>query len=131
MEGALSDNVVSRSRLGRYVKRHIASLLFRRPLAVELQAPLISFTFDDFPRSSLLAGGAILNRYGLEGTYYTALGLLGTEGPSGRLFVVDDLKALLSQGHELGCHTFAHCHSWETDSVSFERAIVQNSTALQ
>jgi peptidoglycan/xylan/chitin deacetylase (PgdA/CDA1 family) len=36
----------------------------------------------------------------------------------------------LGHGHELGCHTFAHCHSWDTASAVFEESIVKNRTAL-
>src|SRR5439155_9632853 len=108
-----SQNLVS--RLQGYYQRKAASLVFRRRLAIDLQWPLISFSFDDFPRSAWLVGGEILNRFGLAGTYYASLGLAGKETPSGHIFAAGDLKSLLDRGHELGCHTFSHCHSWETD----------------
>ncbi|MBZ5623491.1 MAG: polysaccharide deacetylase family protein [Acidobacteriia bacterium] len=79
---------------------------------INAQRPLISFTFDDFPRSALHTGGAILNRSGLAGTYYACLGLMGGETATGKLFNADDLKILIDRGHELGCHTYSHCHSW-------------------
>ena len=118
------------SKLQGYYRRQAATLLFRRPFVVSPQQPLISFTFDDFPRSALLAGGAILNRYGLVGTYFTALGLLGEHTESGEMFVKDDLVSLLADGHELGCHTFSHCDSWDTRTAAFEKSIVENSAAL-
>src|SRR6266446_1702902 len=94
------------SRLQAYYKRNAARLVFRRPLAIWTQVPLISFTFDDFPRSALVVGGAILNRHGSSGTYYTSLGLLGKDSPSGPICVPGDLRELRQRGHELGCHTF-------------------------
>jgi len=94
------------------------------------QCPLISFTFDDFPRSALLVGGAILSRFGLGGTYYASLGLIGKETASGPIFLSDDLTNLFEQGHELGCHTFSHCDSWETDARTFEDSIMKNREAL-
>src|SRR5438874_10230057 len=97
-------------RFHRYYKRNASRFVFRRPLAIRTQVPLISFTFDDFPRSALAAGGAILNRYGLSGTYYISFGLLGKNSPSGPICVTDDLRELGERGHELGCHTFSHCH---------------------
>jgi glycosyltransferase involved in cell wall biosynthesis/peptidoglycan/xylan/chitin deacetylase (PgdA/CDA1 family) len=97
---------------------------------IKPQRPLISFTFDDFPRSALLAGGAILKRYGLTGTYFVSLGLAGKETPSGHIFVPDDLTILLEEGHELGCHTFAHCDSWATATKTFENSILENREAL-
>ena len=93
--------------------------------------PVISFTFDDFPRSALSIGGAILHRCGVTGTYYASLGLMDQETPSGRIFVSDDLKLVLDQGHELGCHTFSHCDAWRTPTLAFERSIAENRTALE
>src|SRR5438876_6524312 len=114
---------------GRY-QRSAARFLFKRPFVINSQVPLISFTFDDFPRSALLAGGTILNRFGLSGTYYASFGLMGKDAPSGRIFALDDLRPLFQQGHELGCHTFSHCHSWETDTGTFEKSIMENRAAL-
>jgi glycosyltransferase involved in cell wall biosynthesis/peptidoglycan/xylan/chitin deacetylase (PgdA/CDA1 family) len=116
--------------LRRYYRRRAGSLVFRRPFWMSPQRPLISFTFDDFPRSALLAGGAILNRFGRSGTYYASLGLVGKETPSGQIFSPDDLTTLLEQGHELGCHTFSHCDSWETATKTFETSILENHAAL-
>jgi len=117
-------------RVKNYYKRNAARALFRRPLVIRTQLPLISFTFDDFPRSALLVGGTILNRFGLAGTYYASLGLLGKEAPTGQIFVSGDLRTLFERGHELGCHTFSHCHSWDTDTDTFEKSVIENRVAL-
>jgi hypothetical protein len=111
-------------RLQRYYRRIAGSLSFNRPFLIQSKRPLISFSFDDFPRSALLAGGGILNRLGLAGTYYASLGLMGKETPSGQIFSSGDLATLFDQGHELGCHTFQHCDSWDTDTKTFEASIV-------
>lgn len=92
--------------------------------------PYITFTFDDFPRSALYKGGEILIQFNLHATYYASFGLMGTEAPVGTIFVPDDIKELLAQGHELGCHTFAHCHSLETSPNVFEDSIIKNNRAL-
>ncbi len=112
-------------------QRSSATLLFRRPFAIRTATPVISFTFDDFPRSALYQGGAILQQFGLTGTYYASLGLMGTESPSGPMFVPEDLAALLEQGHELGCHTFDHCHAWDTNPDVFTKSIVNNAATLR
>jgi peptidoglycan/xylan/chitin deacetylase (PgdA/CDA1 family) len=92
---------------------------------------MISFTFDDFPRSALREGGAILRKYGFAGTYYTAFGLMGREtSPVGPLFERGDLARLLADGHEMGCHTFAHCDAWKTAPPDFEKSILDNQRAL-
>jgi peptidoglycan/xylan/chitin deacetylase (PgdA/CDA1 family) len=114
----------------RYVARNSAGVLFRRPIAIRAELPLISFTFDDFPRSALLTGGSILKRYCLSGTYYTAFGLIGKPSPSGQICLLDDVRKALDDGHELGCHTYSHCDSWQTEPGVFEGSIIQNRIAL-
>ena len=47
------------AKLDRFYRRKSASVVFRKPLAIRPQQPLISFTFDDFPQSALLAGGVL------------------------------------------------------------------------
>jgi peptidoglycan/xylan/chitin deacetylase (PgdA/CDA1 family) len=132
------NEVVNRMQLLRpwtsvrnYYKRKSAYAVFRKPINISTPQPLISFTFDDFPRTALVAGGAILNRYGASGTYYVSLGILGEDSPSGPLCTSDDLVQLREQRHELGCHTFSHCNSWDTESTVFEHSIIQNRDALK
>ena len=117
-------------RIRNYYQRNVGMILFRRPIQVCLDKPLISFTFDDFPRSALSIGGRILEERGLRGTYYVSLGCLGLNSPVGPVCSTDDVIAVLEHGHELGCHTFSHCHSWKTDSGVYEQSIIQNCAAL-
>jgi hypothetical protein len=99
-------------------------------LTIDLQKPVITFTFDDFPRSAWLTGGAILERSGLRGTYYASLGLMGQTAPTGAICLAEDVRALVERGHELGSHTFDHRHSWDTKTNVFERSILENQAAL-
>jgi peptidoglycan/xylan/chitin deacetylase (PgdA/CDA1 family) len=84
------------------------SAFSRREFPLPDSVPTVSFTFDDFPRSALHTGGAILKSYGACGTYYAAMGLMGKVNHLGQHFSADDLNQLLSEGHELGSHTFSH-----------------------
>jgi hypothetical protein len=95
------------------------------------KTPTISFTFDDFPKSALLAGGSILEEHGAVGTYYTSLGLMDKAAPSGEMFTRDDIYRIIERGHEIGCHTFAHCHAAETSPEAFEASILDNQQALR
>ena len=118
-------------RIHGFYQRRAAHALNTRPLTLDLRTPIVSFTFDDFPRSALLTGGAILEQFGLRGTYYASFGLMGRNAPTGPIFVRKDLPVLVARGHELGCHTFDHCHSWNTTTAAFERSIMVNKTALE
>src|SRR5687768_8348252 len=104
----------------------LSQLLYRRPARMLNTDPLISFTFDDFPRSALHIGGEILKSYGFKGTYYAAFSLLGRDSPVGPIFVESDLASLLADGHELGCHTFAHSNAWITPVHAFEKSLLDN-----
>ena len=123
------DSLLKRFR-GKY-RRTLSTVLCRRPVEMKNTAPLISFTFDDFPQSALQVGGKILRAYGVAGTYYVSLGLLNRDEPTGRICSSTELTEVLAQGHELGCHTFGHCDAWETDSCSFEESIMANRLALK
>jgi peptidoglycan/xylan/chitin deacetylase (PgdA/CDA1 family) len=78
---------------------------------------MVSFCFDDFPRSAYISGGSILKSYRAVGTYYVSMGLAGTVNHQGEHFLADDVRNLLAEGHELGSHTYSHvsCRSssWE------------------
>jgi peptidoglycan/xylan/chitin deacetylase (PgdA/CDA1 family) len=115
---------------GRY-QRVVSNAFFRRSVPMANRTPLVSFTFDDFPRSAIQVAGPILQAHGTGGTYYTALGLMGQrESPVGRLFTLDDLMQVVNDGHELGCHTHGHCDAWLTSPRVFEQSVAENRAAL-
>jgi peptidoglycan/xylan/chitin deacetylase (PgdA/CDA1 family) len=118
------------ARARRWLAMEATRVLFRRRLAVRTALPLISFTFDDFPRSAFREAGSILRRYGIRGTYYVSLSLMGKQSHLGPMFQAEDLRELAHLGHELGSHTFGHCHSWNTPPDVYERAILENQNAL-
>jgi len=110
---------------GKYV-RVTSDYLHRRPLRIKGRGPIVSFTFDDFPRSAFHVGGAILNGYGARGTYFASLGLMGGTAPTGMMFERDDLYQAIGQGHEIGCHTYDHYHAGTTAPRLFEDSVAHN-----
>ena len=111
-------------------QRIAVTSLFRDPVKMRNDVPVISFTFDDFPRTAYHIGGSILRTHGVHGSYYAALGLTGRLAPVGEMFSREDLVNVVADGHELGCHTFGHCHSWNTTPAAFEKSIVDNARCL-
>jgi peptidoglycan/xylan/chitin deacetylase (PgdA/CDA1 family) len=87
--------------------------------------PVISFSFDDFPRSAYLAGGAILVGLGIRATYYTAIGHMKREGQ----LVEEDLARLIEDGNELACHTHTHVSSHAVQADVFELECETNRSA--
>jgi peptidoglycan/xylan/chitin deacetylase (PgdA/CDA1 family) len=114
---------------GAYARR-LARWFGRRTFVVPADRPVISFTFDDFPRSSLATGGATLEQAGFAATYYTAFGLAGTRIATGEMFTLDDLPRALAAGHEIGCHTCEHCPAWETPPREYLASVGRNLRAL-
>ena len=54
---------------------------------------------------------------------------MGQQESTGEIFEREDLQELIQQGHELACHTFDHCDSWETTPAEFEASILKNRRA--
>lgn len=102
----------------------------RRDFVLNGTAAYVSFTFDDFPRSALTEGGRILLDHGARGTYFVSFQLLESQSVSGQIASQGDLEALLSDGHELGCHTFGHLDGSKVSAADFERSIEANRLAL-
>ena len=109
-------------------RRDASRLLARDPLRIILDRPIISFTFDDFPKSALRVGGPLLQTHGFAGTFYASFGLMGQTTGAGEIFTTLDLSELIRSGHELGCHTFDHCHAWNTSPAAFDASIQRNKS---
>jgi len=118
------------TKVRRLLAPEASKALFRERLGLRFAFSVVSFTFDDFPKSAFFEAGSILTRYGVLGTYYTSLGLMGKQSRLGTMYELEDLTELVHLGHELGCHTFGHCHSWNTPPNVYEREILKNQQTL-
>src|SRR5579862_392377 len=117
------------------VRTHVARAVGRwvrsRPADIAWPQGVVSFTFDDFPKSALSTGGAILEKYGLNGTYYAALGLAGsTSGDMGPLHDQGDIRAAHARGHEIACHTYSHLDCSQAPPRAILADIEDNAAAL-
>src|SRR5206468_1978257 len=63
-----------------------------RALDTRLGEPVVSFCFDDFPRSAVTEGGRMLRAHGWTGTYYAAGSFCGREVDGISYFTEDDLR---------------------------------------
>lgn len=69
---------------------------------------LISFTFDDFPKSAGDTGADIVERFGGHATYYACTGMVGSRTVCGDMYTERQVRQLLDAGHEIGAHTASH-----------------------
>lgn len=95
-------------KLSGSINRRLAPFVFRRTLRMRNRRPIVSFTFDDAPRSAYTEGAAILERAGACGTYYVCGGLCDTSAEGMEFIRSADFAQLNERGHELACHTFSH-----------------------
>jgi peptidoglycan/xylan/chitin deacetylase (PgdA/CDA1 family) len=76
-----------------------------RPVTIDRDRPLVSFTFDDVPRDVMENAAPVLDEHGIKGTFYVALGMCR----AGREFLAEeDVRALAGRGHHIGCHSLTH-----------------------
>lgn len=110
-----------RSQLGS-LRSQILGSLYSRRVSLGPRGPIVTFSFDDFPRSAFTVGGDILKSYGVRGTYYAAIGLMNSSNELGEQFRRSDLEALVADGHELASHTFKHisCRSIPNSDFLYE-----------
>jgi peptidoglycan/xylan/chitin deacetylase (PgdA/CDA1 family) len=119
-----------RSRIGE-ARRMLLCSLHSRAVPLGNEGPVVSFSFDDFPRTAYTVGGAILKNFGARGTYYTAMGLMNTQNQLGDQFGPRDLDSLLADGHELACHTFSHISCRTVPLQVFENDLRRGRTMIR
>ena len=111
-------------------RRNLLTRAYRRRAFLGRIGNVVSFTFDDFPRSAYSIAGPILKGYGAQATYYAALGLVGIDNHLGEHFRLEDLDALRAEGHELGNHTFSHVSARSVRIERFISDVKKGSSAL-
>jgi len=99
-------------------------------MSITTHIPIVSFTFDDAPKSAFVVAREILKEYNVRATYFISLGLLGAETEVGEIASVGDLARALEDGSELGCHTFDHLDAWHVSSTAFMASVARNREAL-
>jgi peptidoglycan/xylan/chitin deacetylase (PgdA/CDA1 family) len=119
-----------RSGLGA-ARRHVLGSVYRRIVPLGNRGPIVSFTFDDFPRTAYSSGGAILEQFGVRGTYYAAAGLMNTSNELGDQFRLEDIDSLLENGHELASHTFSHISCRSVSCAAFRQDVEKGRKAIE
>ncbi len=92
--------------------------------------PVISFTFDDFPKSAL-NGADIVEKHGGRAGFYACTSFIGQRSPvMGEMFDGATLAELRARGHEIGAHTHTHLDCARARLGAVERDIGENLVAL-
>ena len=83
---------------------------WRRACAAQVtpDRPIVTFTFDDFPKSAL-NGADVIEKHGGRAGFYACTSQMGMRSPiMGEMFDATTLAELRSRGHEIGAHTHTH-----------------------
>lgn len=105
--------------------------MYKRAIPLGDHGPIATFTFDDFPRSALVHGAEIIERFGGHATFYVSAGQMGTTNNLGEQCHQDDLQALFARGHEIANHTFAHSSAQRMSFREFEQDVRHGGEALR
>ena len=93
--------------------------------------PVVSFTFDDFPKTAL-NGADIIEAHGGRAGFYACTTLMNQFSPvMGEMFDAATLSELRARGHEIGAHTHTHLDCARVPLSKVERDIGENLVALQ
>jgi peptidoglycan/xylan/chitin deacetylase (PgdA/CDA1 family) len=111
-----------KARASNRLARHLRTA----PFKLLNQGPMVSFTFDDVPKSATTVGARILDEYNARGTFYISGGLVDKwsgnwTGPS-----VNDIVSLHRRGHEIACHTFSHTRAIDLNAATMTAEIEKN-----
>lgn len=113
------------------IARRLLPYRARRDIRFSLTRPIVSFTFDDFPRSAIENGSNVLEAEGWAGTFYVASGLMGTSNHHGAHFKAEDIIPLTVRGHEIAGHTFTHSDCDQLGTRDTLAEIDRNKAALE
>lgn len=91
------------------LNREFAKIVSKKVSQFPASRKVVSFTFDDFPVSSIEYGAKVLEKVGGRGTFYAAFGMSG----SGDIPPLQEMLSVAERGHELGCHTYSHLNCGE------------------
>ncbi|MAK63521.1 MAG: polysaccharide deacetylase [Maricaulis sp.] len=112
------------------LNRRWARYASRTPMRICPDHAIVSFSFDDFPKSAATTGAELLEKRGWRGTYYASAGYAGGVTHHGPMFDAGDLQRLSSNGHEIGCHTYSHIDAAAVPTSELLADIARNARAL-
>ena len=115
------------SRIGRKIIPHLA----KRTVSFQLDRPIVSISFDDFPKSVMENALPLLDKYNWKATFYVAAGLERTTNHLGQHYDRHDLQLLEQQGHEIGCHTYHHLNIREISETRVRDELNSNAKSLK
>jgi peptidoglycan/xylan/chitin deacetylase (PgdA/CDA1 family) len=110
--------------------RSLRTALFSRTVKMRNRRAIISFTFDDFPRTAVSNGARLLEDHGVRGTFYATGSYCERTVEDVPQYHAEDIISLARAGHEIGCHTFTHPRVSSLRAAELKEEIELNSAFL-
>lgn len=112
------------------VQRRMVQWRRAAPAVVAPDRPVVTFTFDDFPKSAV-AGADIVEAAGGRAGFYASTTMAGTTHPDmGEMFDANTLADLVARGHEIGAHSHEHLDCARISLGRVEVDVGENLVAL-
>lgn len=111
-----------------FARAKMAALNFftQKPAHSRLDAPIVSFSFDDFPKSAASLGAQIMEDAGLLATYYLTGSNCQNSFENIEQYDASDVLRLHKAGHEIACHSFGHPRLRARSQAEIENDLSQN-----
>jgi peptidoglycan/xylan/chitin deacetylase (PgdA/CDA1 family) len=119
------------SALSARVSNRLARHLCTAPFQLLSASPMVSFTFDDAPKSAATVGAPMLEEYNARATFYISGGLVDRWSGHWTGVSADDILGLHRRGHELACHTFSHARAIDLDATAMTAEMESNRRYLR
>ncbi len=113
------------------VGRRLTPFRARRIIPIKLDRPIVSFTFDDCPKSVVDNALPALEHENWLASLYISMGLCGTTNHLGLHMSESDVVAAHESGHEIGDHTYDHIDATTVSLETFEQSINKNQARLK
>ncbi|MES2675340.1 MAG: polysaccharide deacetylase family protein [Pseudomonadota bacterium] len=120
----------------REAKTHFYQSFANHRVPIKLNRAIISFTFDDVPRSAFTNAVPLLDKYGIKATFYVSAGLsnpdnIAKENALDEYLRPDDLVNLNQNNHHLACHTYSHYRLTDGNASKLYQDTQRNIDSLQ
>ncbi|MGH1421214.1 MAG: polysaccharide deacetylase family protein [Hyphomonas sp.] len=113
--------------LAKRIAHHAARGFVQHPVHTAFPEGMVSFCFDDFPKSAATFGASILEEQNLRGTFFPCASYAGQTVDGVRQFDTEDLMKLSEAGHEIGCHTADHARLPELSVAEMRKQFDDNA----
>jgi peptidoglycan/xylan/chitin deacetylase (PgdA/CDA1 family) len=112
------------------IQRRLVQWRSAAPVRVESDRPVVSFTFDDFPKSAV-NGADVIEAEGGRACFYACTSMLGgVHADMGEMYDADTVADLILRGHEIGAHTHTHLDCAREPLAKVQRDVSESLVAL-